>query len=170
MAWTAPSTWVSGAILTAAQLNTQLRDNMLAIGDAWTSYTPTWTNVTLGTSPTQASAYMNAGKLYIVRISLTLGTGGALTGAPEFTLPNGVSFNSNYSDFARLGWGSAVDASPLTANIIHISPSPSTNARARFYATDVSGTYLSAVNMSATVPWTWTTSDRLLGQFVFEAA
>ena len=29
MAWTAPSTWVAGAILTAAQLNTQLRDNML---------------------------------------------------------------------------------------------------------------------------------------------
>ena len=32
MAWTAPSTWVAGAILTAAQLNTQLRDNMLAGG------------------------------------------------------------------------------------------------------------------------------------------
>ena len=32
MAWTAPSTWVAGAILTAAQLNTQLRDNMLCGG------------------------------------------------------------------------------------------------------------------------------------------
>jgi len=32
MAWTAPSTWVAGAILTAAQLNTQLRDNLLAGG------------------------------------------------------------------------------------------------------------------------------------------
>jgi hypothetical protein len=32
MAWTAPSTWVSGAILTAAQLNEQLRDNLLANG------------------------------------------------------------------------------------------------------------------------------------------
>jgi len=30
MAWTAPSTWVAGAILTAAQLNQQLRDNTLA--------------------------------------------------------------------------------------------------------------------------------------------
>jgi len=28
MAWTAPSTWVAGAVLTAAQLNQQLRDNM----------------------------------------------------------------------------------------------------------------------------------------------
>ena len=32
MAWTAPSTWVAGAILTAAQLNTQLRDNMFCGG------------------------------------------------------------------------------------------------------------------------------------------
>lgn len=31
MAWTAPSTWVSGAILTAAQLNQQVRDNMLEV-------------------------------------------------------------------------------------------------------------------------------------------
>jgi hypothetical protein len=30
MAFTTPSTWVAGAILTAAQLNQQLRDNMIA--------------------------------------------------------------------------------------------------------------------------------------------
>lgn len=30
MAWTAPATWVAGNVLTAAQLNTQLRDNMKA--------------------------------------------------------------------------------------------------------------------------------------------
>jgi hypothetical protein len=32
MAWTAPSTFVSGAILTAASLNTNVRDNSLAGG------------------------------------------------------------------------------------------------------------------------------------------
>lgn len=39
MAWTAPSTWVAGAILTAAQLNTQLRDNMLSGGPAFCKVT-----------------------------------------------------------------------------------------------------------------------------------
>lgn len=34
MAWTAPSTWVAGATLTAAQLNAQLRDNLLAVTPA----------------------------------------------------------------------------------------------------------------------------------------
>ncbi len=29
MAWTAPSTWVAAAVLTAAQLNEQIRDNLL---------------------------------------------------------------------------------------------------------------------------------------------
>jgi hypothetical protein len=37
MAWTTPSTWVAGAILTAAQLNTQLRDNILCGGPIYTT-------------------------------------------------------------------------------------------------------------------------------------
>lgn len=47
MAWTAPATWVSGAILTAAQLNTQLRDNLLSLGGVCLNTTTisasTWT-------------------------------------------------------------------------------------------------------------------------------
>ena len=30
-AWTAPRTWVAGAVLTASQLNTHLRDNLLLL-------------------------------------------------------------------------------------------------------------------------------------------
>lgn len=46
MAWTNPRTWVSGEVLTAALLNTHLRDNLLALGSpVWQSYTPTLTNV-----------------------------------------------------------------------------------------------------------------------------
>lgn len=170
MAWVTPTNVATGDVLTAATWNQAVVANAEAIGGAWTAYTPTWTNVTLGTSPTQKSAYIAAGKLHIVRIDLTLGTGGSLSGAPEATLPNGVSFDADYSDFSRLGWGSAVDASPLTANIIHMSPSPTTFARVRFYLTNAASTYLAAENMAAATPWTWTTGDRILGQFMFEAA
>lgn len=38
MAFTAPSTWVSGATLTAAQLNQQLRDNLLSLRNANDQY------------------------------------------------------------------------------------------------------------------------------------
>ena len=170
MPWSIGSNVTAGSVLTASRYNQDVLENLRAIGDAWTAFTPTWTNVTLGTSPTQKSAYIAAGKLHIVRIDLTLGTGGSLSGAPEATLPNGVSFDADYSDFSRLGWGSAVDASPLTANIIHMSPSPTTFARVRFYLTNAASTYLAAENMGAATPWTWTTGDRILGQFMFEAA
>jgi hypothetical protein len=39
MAWTAPSTFVAGAILTAASLNTNVRDNTLAGGPIYTTET-----------------------------------------------------------------------------------------------------------------------------------
>jgi hypothetical protein len=39
MAWTAPSTFVAGAILTAAQLNTNVRDNSLAGGPIYATET-----------------------------------------------------------------------------------------------------------------------------------
>jgi hypothetical protein len=32
MAWTAPRTWVTGEVVTAAQMNTHLRDNLLEVG------------------------------------------------------------------------------------------------------------------------------------------
>jgi hypothetical protein len=49
MAWTSPKTWATNDILTSTDLNTYVRDNLLALG-TWTSYTPTWTAVT--TNPT----------------------------------------------------------------------------------------------------------------------
>lgn len=45
MAWTSPRTYVAGETITAALLNTHVRDNLLDIGgtsSAWTSFTPTW--------------------------------------------------------------------------------------------------------------------------------
>lgn len=42
MAWTAPMTFVAGAALTAAQLNTHLRDNMMETEIAKASLTTSW--------------------------------------------------------------------------------------------------------------------------------
>lgn len=59
MAWSTPSTWVAGAVLTAAQLNAQLRDNMKEIGDASTAYTPAWTSS--GTNPAIGNGSITGG-------------------------------------------------------------------------------------------------------------
>lgn len=77
MAWTTPRTWVAGEVVTAAILNTHIRDNLNAIGAAWTSYTPTWvastTNPTVGNG-TLTGAYMQAGKYVAFRIYIVFGS------------------------------------------------------------------------------------------------
>lgn len=91
MAWTSPSTWVAGAVVTAAQLNAQVRDNFKAIGDPWTSYTPTWTasttNPTIGNG-TLLGSYSQAGKLVHFRIRVTFGSTSTVgSGTYFWTLP-----------------------------------------------------------------------------------
>lgn len=77
VAWTDPRTWVAGETVTAALMNTHVRDNLKAIGDAWTAYTPTWSSDTTQPSIGNGSisgAFLNAGKLTLFRISLTIGS------------------------------------------------------------------------------------------------
>ena len=95
MAWTSPSTWAAAAVLTAAQLNQQLRDNFKAIGDPWTSYTPTWsasgTAVAIGNG-TQVGGYLNPGKLVIFRAKITMGSTTTYgTGSYRIALPVSMS-------------------------------------------------------------------------------
>ena len=76
MAWTAPRTWVAAEVVTAALMNAHLRDNLKAIGDPWTAYTPTWaatTNPAIGNGQISC-AYMLAGKLCAFRFQIAMGT------------------------------------------------------------------------------------------------
>ncbi|GAA0189818.1 hypothetical protein GCM10008944_01680 [Cytobacillus oceanisediminis] len=77
MAWTDPSTWVAGAILTAQKLNEQVRDNLKAIGDPWQTYAPTWSSS--GTNPSVGNgslsgAFSQAGKQVNFRAQITIGS------------------------------------------------------------------------------------------------
>lgn len=80
---TTPRTWTDGEVVTAAQLNAELRDALTALQAAWDTYTPTWTaattNPTLGNGSI-AGRYRQVGKTVDVLILLTWGsttTGGA---------------------------------------------------------------------------------------------
>lgn len=99
MAYTTPPTFSAGAILTAAQMNTYLRDNFKAIGDAWTSYTPTWGSI--GTAPTLGNGtivgkYTQVGKLIKGRIELTIGSTSTVgTSVYTLTLPVDAAVSAN---------------------------------------------------------------------------
>lgn len=91
ISWTAPRTWGTGEIVTAALLNTHIRDQFNAIGNPWTLYTPVLT--TSGTAPslgngTLTGAYMQAGKYTAFRIKLVVGSTTTLgTGELRITFP-----------------------------------------------------------------------------------
>jgi hypothetical protein len=91
---------VAGETVTAALLNTHVRDNLKALGDAWQSYTPTWTavttNPTLGNG-TLAGAYVQVGKLVVYRIRLNFGSTTSIgSGVYSWTLPVTVSGAADY--------------------------------------------------------------------------
>ena len=79
MTWTDPRTWVTDETVTAALMNTHVRDNLKAIGDVWTSYGSgsSWTavssNPSLGNG-TWSGRYIQAGKLVIFAVKITAGS------------------------------------------------------------------------------------------------
>lgn len=116
MAWTAPATWVSGAILTAAQLNTQLRDNLLAGGPIYTNEAARDAAIT---SPFEGQ-----------RAYLTAPTVPAATGDTT-ALPTGVTTIYNGSVWVCVTpVGSRTDATGTTTSATYtatLSGSPGTN-------------------------------------------
>lgn len=77
MAWTSPRTWLAGEKPAASVYNQHIRDNLKAIGDPWTSYSVAWTagtsNPAIGNG-TLTGAYMQAGKLTMLRIRIVMGS------------------------------------------------------------------------------------------------
>lgn len=165
MAWTSPRTWVAGETVTAALLNTHVRDNLKAVGDAWTSYTPTWGSS--GTQPavgngTIVGAYMQAGKLVHARVTLTMGST-TTYGTGNYTLTLPVAAKAARRDS---GWVDIVDASAassVTGRAVIVG------STAYLVSSPLSaGSYDRA--MTPTVPITWTTNDSLDFSITYEAA
>jgi len=156
MVWTAPRTWVAGEKPTASTLNQHIRDNFKAIGDAWTSYAPSTTNVTLGNG-TLTGAWSQAGKDTNFRIKLVFGSTTALTGSPTFTLPAAATASRTVVPRAAL-WDDSAGSQQKGAFALNTS---TTVLQLRDDA---------SAALSATVPFTWTTSDEIIIVGSYEAA
>ncbi|PVD01353.1 hypothetical protein [Streptomyces sp. CS014] len=87
----APRLWMAGETVTAAMLNTEIRDQFNSMFDAWTAFTPTWTST--GTAPTLGNGtltgrYMKIGRTVHVYGALTFGsTTNTGTGSLTMGLP-----------------------------------------------------------------------------------
>jgi hypothetical protein len=134
-------------------------------GWAWASWTPTWTNLTVGNA-TQVALYQQTGKTINFRLYITFGTTSSVSGGMTFTLP--VTSNSSYIIISQVGFGNSALSSGTGFYPMSVVWASTTTAN--MLCMNASGTY-SALNVtSSTVPFTWTTGSVLSVQGSYEAA
>lgn len=141
-------------VLTSADLNTA--------GGAWTTFTPSFTNFTLGNGTIDRAAYEQIGRSVDVFVRVTLGSTSSVTGAITLTLPVTGLSTSAY------GRGTIYDSSATT--YYHATVQGLTTTTVRLMALNAAATYTTEAATSGTVPMTWATGDIFLMTFRYEAA
>lgn len=144
----------AGQVLTAATMN--------QIGAASESYTPTWTNVTIGNATVDVS-YFRIQKMVTVRGKITWGSTTSISGAIIMSLP----ITGKAATYPIIGVAHFDDAG--TAAFFGAVMQRNTTT-VEFWAYNAAGTYVRESVTSATIPMTWTTNDILDFVFIYEAA
>ena len=140
-------------------------------GAAWTSWTPTLTNIAIGTGGSAANVgkYFRVGKLVVCRLSIILGTAGAsVSGSVSFSLPVTRAANAGSAGGTAQGMARLFDTSAGTtyeASVCNLTTTTSV-----VIAWDASAAAVKQLVLSSTVPFTWAASDEINCQFWYEAA
>jgi hypothetical protein len=126
---------------------------------AWTSYTPTLTNLTLGNGALTAK-WRQIGKMVDVRFTFQLGSTSAVGNDPTFTLPvtsvvTSIPFNSYFQDAGTATYVGFLNLGSTTAT---------------FYSSNSNGVYTTYSGVGSGSPFTWTTNDFLQVLFSYEVA
>lgn len=157
------STPLSAANFNAMELGIQDLSDALVTGAAWTSYTPTLTNVTLGNG-TLAGRYARVGKFIYFTIVLTFGNSTSFTGQPNLTLP--VTAVSASQGLAGQSLHLLDSGTALYFGILN----KTSTTTIVLEAIGTASTYASVTAVSATIPFTWTTNDTVYIGGSYEAA
>jgi hypothetical protein len=129
---------------------------------AWTTFTPSFTGLNIGSTGTTSAAYVLVGKTLHIRCLVTLG-GTGISVSPGFylTLPN--SFSAKSPAPAPL-W--MIDTgTQFYTGIVYASTTV-----IAFYVNNASSTYGFVSGISGTVPMTWVATDQFLFSMSFEVA
>ena len=118
----------------------------------WTSFTPTWSNLTVGNA-TQSFSYSEHGNLMLVEGVITLGSTSSVSSNPSFTIPNGRTSNGT-----------------VVGQNLRLEDTGSTNFFGQLYVSttaidlytfNVGSTYATLASISSTVPFAWGTGDKI---------
>lgn len=151
-------TFVTDEVVTATKLNN-------ATARDWTTWTPTLTNLNVGTTGTVVARYCQIGsEAVLFRFTATLGGTGISVGQVEFSLPVTAS-TSGYVSQTPIGPASYFDSSASQSSMGWIRMQSATTARFALFTTSAQqGT------LSSTTPFTWAAADVLTCQATYEVA
>ena len=131
----------------------------------WKTWTPTYATLTLGNG-TVVAEYVQIGKLVIARFSLTFGSTTTIDGSNP-TISKPVNAHADYSTSDELGV-----ARCLNSGSAEVGATVRNHAAGTFVvnAKNSSATYQTLEPLSATVPFTWATNDKITFTATYEAA
>lgn len=135
-------------------------------GWSWQTWTPTWTNLTVGNGTVVAN-YIQTGKTVVARLQITCGSTTSITGSVAFSLPVTSVSSMATSGAFQIGTAYYVDAG--VTNYMGATLLTSTTV-ASLVVNVASGSYVQAVNTTATVPFTFGNLDVMMTEIVYEAA
>ena len=125
---------------------------------AWSTYTPTFANFTLGNG-TATAQYFRVGNMVTAQVQVTLGSTSAVSGLIGVSLPVAYAATARFVGYAR--------ATAVINYIMHVIPS---GANMALYAVSTSGAYAATTNTSATVPNTWAAGHTFFITATYEVA
>ena len=144
-------------------------DSILArhiAGTAWTTWTPTWTNLTVGNA-TQSCKYQQFGKTVNCRLSLVMGSTTVVGSDPTFTLPVTRAAYGGTANVTLLGSGHGYDTSANILFLLTVGNATTTTSSLRTYLTN--GTHTSTDTVRSNNPFLWATGDEFGATFTYEA-
>lgn len=151
---------ITDAAVTPAKL-------LAGTGTSWAmqTWTPTWTNLTVGNAVTNYG-YVQIGKMVFIRVKLTFGSTTSISGDVSFTPP--VTANSVVGTQGFIGF--AVNLRDAGTSDFQAWAWFESTTSIRILISNVGSTYPSAAALSSTVPFTWTTNDVITLYGSYEAA
>ena len=148
-------TFTAGQILTAAELN--------AAG-TWTSFTPSWSQLTPGNG-TVAAAYSVFNKILFCNVSFTLGSTSSVGDPVRMTVPGSLTLNTTRQSV--IGHALFEDTGVATyAGVIQIVNGTTIG----LLTTNVAGTYPTLTTLTGTRPFSSFSGDKFTFSFVAEIA
>jgi len=143
----------------ATDIDTSVGTGLLA----WTAYTPTFNNFTLGNG-TISFAYSQIGKVVNVRGLITLGTTSVMGSNMDISTP--VTGNASA---AGMVVGTSILGDTGTARFL-ASVTLDTTTRFVLFCMLASGSYVSRTGLASNTPFLWTSTDSIQIQATYQAA